>query len=178
MDIMDKSICSSLANGRYMGERSVELPGLGTKFELETEKGDKVAIIFLNSGRYQLYLLERGRDSPLVAELSPAEARRLGSVLTGAVIEAEKEAVEIGFSALQDMRIRIHTYVARKNLTGKCIGDLQIRTRTGATLIAISRQGKNVINPPPSFTFQEGDILVIIGESDHLRIFEKEILGI
>jgi TrkA domain protein len=161
-----------------MGERSVELPGLGTKFELETEKGDKIAVIFLNSGRNQLYLLEKGRAAPQVADLSPAEARRLGSVLTGAVIEAEKEAVEIGFSALQDMRIRVHTYIARRNLAGKCIGDLQIRTRTGATLVAVSRQGKNVINPSPDFTFQEGDILLIIGESDHLRIFEKEILGI
>jgi TrkA domain protein len=161
-----------------MVERSVELPGLGTKFELETEKGDKIAVIFLNSGHNQLYLLEKGRDSAQVADLSPAEARRLGSVLTGAVIEAEKEAVEIGFSALQDMRIRVHTYVARTNLAGRCIGDLQIRTRTGATLIAVSREGKNVINPPPTFTFQEGDILVIIGESEHLHIFEREILGI
>jgi Putative regulatory, ligand-binding protein related to C-terminal domains of K+ channels len=161
-----------------MGERSVELPGLGTKFELETEKGDKIAVIFLNSGRNQLYMLEKGRDSAQVVDLSPVEARRLGSVLTGAVIEAEKEAVEIGFSALQDMRIRVHTYIARRNLAGSCIGDLQIRTRTGATLIAVSRGGKNVINPPPTFTFQEGDILVIIGESEHLRIFEKEILGI
>jgi TrkA domain protein len=161
-----------------MGERSVELPGLGTKFELETEKGDKIAVIFLNSGRNQLYLLEKGRDSPQVAELAPAEARRLGSVLTGAVIEAEKEAVEIGFSALHDLRIRVHTYVARKNVAGKCIADLQIRTRTGATLIAVSRGGKNTVNPPPSFTFQEGDILVIIGESEHLRMFERDILGI
>ncbi|MDD1673725.1 MAG: potassium transporter TrkA [Methanomicrobiales archaeon] len=161
-----------------MGERSVELPGLGTKFELETEKGDKIAIVFLNSGHNQLYLQEKGKDLPQVANLSPTEARRLGSVLTGAVIEAEKEAVEIGFSALSDMRIRVHTYLARKNLAGKRIGDLQVRTRSGATVIAVSRKGKNVINPPPSFTFEEGDILVIIGESEHLRVFEKEILGI
>ncbi|MDD1675985.1 MAG: potassium transporter TrkA [Methanomicrobiales archaeon] len=161
-----------------MGERSVELPGLGTKFELETEKGDKIAVIFLNSGRNQIYLQEKGQESPRVVDLSPGEARRLGSVLSGAVIEAEKEAVEIGFSALSDMRIRVHTYIARKNIAGRCIADLQIRTRSGATLIAISRQGKNVINPPPTFTFQEGDILVVIGESEHLRIFEKEILGI
>jgi TrkA domain protein len=161
-----------------MGERSVELPGLGTKFELETEKGDKIAIIFLNSGRNQLYLMEKGRDTAQVADLSPAEARRLGSVLTGAVIEAEKEAVEIGFSALQDMRIRVHTYIARKNLAGQSMGDLQIRSRTGATVIAVSRKGNNVVNPPPTFIFQEGDILVTIGESEHLQVFEKEILGI
>lgn len=161
-----------------MGERSVELPGLGAKFELDTDNGDKVAVIFLNTGKNQLYLLEKGRDTPAVANLTPTEARRLGSVLTGAVIEAEKEAVEIAFSALSDVRIRVHTYLARKNLSGQRIGDLQVRTRSGATIIAVARKGRNFISPPPSFAFEEGDILVLIGERDQLSAFEREILGI
>jgi TrkA domain protein len=161
-----------------MGERSVELPGLGTKFELETEKRDKIAVIFLNSGRYQLYLQEKEANTPVVVDLLPSEARRLGSILAGAIIEAEKEAVEIAFSALSDLRIRVHTYIVRKNLSGKCIGDLQVRARSGATIIAVSRKGKNYISPAPIFRFEEGDILVMIGESEHLQIFEKEILGI
>jgi len=161
-----------------MGERSVELPGIGTKFELETEKGDKVAIVFLNSGRNQLYLIEKGHETPSVVELSANEARRLGSILTGAGIEAEKETVEIAFSALSDLRLRVHTYIVRKNLAGKRIGELQIRARSGVTIVAVSREGKNVISPAPSFDFEEGDILVIIGESDQLRKFEHDILGI
>ncbi len=161
-----------------MGERSVELPGLGTKFELETEKKDKIAVIFFHSGRNQLYLQEKGATAPVVVDLLPSEARRLGSILSGAVIEAEKEAVEIAFSALSDLRIRVHTYIVKQNLAGKCIGDLQVRTRSGATIIAVSRRGNNCISPPPTFRFEEGDILVMIGESEHLQTFEKEILGI
>lgn len=160
-----------------MSERSVELPGIGTKFELETENGDKVAIVFMNSGRNQIYIIEKGRDNPAAAELNAKEARRLGSVLSGAIIEAEREAVEIAFSALSDLRIRVHTYVIPKKLAGRSIADLRIRTESGATLVAVSRKNVNIISPDPSWVFQEGDIVVAIGESDQLKAFETRILG-
>ncbi|HZD42780.1 MAG TPA: TrkA C-terminal domain-containing protein [Methanomicrobiales archaeon] len=160
-----------------MSERSVELPGIGTKFELETEKGDKVAIVFMNTGRNQIYIIEKGHPVPAAAELNAREARRLGSILTGAIIEAEKEAVEIAFSALADLRIRVRTYIIPRRLSGKSIADLQIRKQTGATIVAVSRKHQNVISPPPSYTFEEGDIVVAIGEPEQLVSFESEILG-
>jgi TrkA domain protein len=161
-----------------MSIRSTELPGIGTKYELETEKGDKVAIVFMDPGRIQLYILEKESETPVAAELNAWEARRIGSILTGAIIEAEREAVEIAFSALSDLRISIHTYIIGKNLAGKSIGELAIRKMTGVTIIAVSRKGKNVINPPPSFSFEEGDVVVAIGEHDQLKTFESEVLGV
>jgi K+:H+ antiporter subunit KhtT len=159
-----------------MGVRCVELPGIGTKYELETEKGDRVAIIFLPSRHFQLYVQQKGALTPSAAEISPSEARRLGSLLSGAIIEAEKEAVEIAFSALADLRIRVHTYLIRGNLAGKSIADLQVRTRTGATIVAVSRRGQNTVSPPPGFTFEDGDIAVVIGETEQLQEFEHQIL--
>jgi TrkA domain protein len=114
--------------------------------------------------------------APCVTELTEAEARRLGSVLSGAVMESEKEGVEIAFSALSYLRISIHTYTIGKQFAGKSIGDLQIRTRTGVTIVAVSRGEKNIINPPPSLVFEEGDSVVAIGESDQLKRFEEQIL--
>ncbi|MDD1653956.1 MAG: potassium transporter TrkA [Methanomicrobiales archaeon] len=159
-----------------MGVRCVELPGIGTKYELETEKGDRVAIIFLPSRHFQLYVQQKGAATPSAAEISPSEARRLGSLLSGAIIEAEKEAVEIAFSALADLRIRVHTYLIRGNLAGKSIADLQVRTLTGATIVAVSRKGQNTVSPSPSFTFEDGDIAVVIGETEQLQEFERRIL--
>jgi TrkA domain protein len=126
----------------------------------------------------QLYVLEKESETPAVAELNAWETRRLGSILTGAIIEAEKEAVEVAFSALSDLRISIHTYIISKNLAGKSIRELAIRRRTGVTIIAVSRKSKNIINPSPSFSFEKGDVLVAIGERDQLKTFESEILEI
>ena len=51
--------------------------------------------------------------------MTPVEARRLGNILTGAIIEADQESVEIAFSALADLRVTIHSYIIPGPLQGK-----------------------------------------------------------
>ena len=91
-------------------------------------------------------------------------------------MEAEEEGVEIAFSALADLRIAVHTYIIGAKLAGKAIGDLDIRSRTGVTILAVSREGKNTVNPRPDFRFVAGDAVVVIGESDQIRAFEQEFM--
>ena len=159
-----------------MALRSVNLPGVGTKYEFVTEKGDTIAIFFTKTGTIQMYTLQGGCHTPSAAEMTPIEARRLGNILTGAIIEAESESVEIAFSAIADLRITIHTYTITKNIAGRTIEDLQIRTKTGVTVIAVSRKDKNIINPPRSFIFEVGDAVVVIGETDQLKKFERDVM--
>jgi len=60
-------------------------------------------------------------------------------------------------------------------MTGRTIEDLQIRAKTGATVIAVCRHDRNIINPPPSFIFETGDAALVIGETDQIKKFEREI---
>ncbi|MDO9324320.1 MAG: TrkA C-terminal domain-containing protein [Methanoregula sp.] len=159
-----------------MALRSLNLPGVGTKYEFETDKGDTVAIFFTKPGGIQMYTLQKGCKTPSAAEMTPVEARRLGNILTGAIIEADQESVEIAFSALADLRITIHTFFVTASVVGKTIEDLQIRAKTGATVIAVCRQDRNIINPPPTFVFEKGDAALVIGESDQIKKFEAEIM--
>jgi len=46
---------------------------------------------------------------------------------------------------------------------GKTLKDLDIRKNTGATVIAIARNGEANTNPGPDFTLQSDDIVVLIG---------------
>lgn len=152
------------------------LPGIGTKYELETESGDIISVIFMPNGRVQLYTQPARCPECYAADLNPMETRRLGNVLTGAIMEAEEEGVEIAFSALADLRIVVHTYIISAQLSGKTIADLDIRSRTGVTILAVSRDGKNTVNPRPDFRFVRGDAVVVIGESDQIRMFEHEFM--
>ncbi len=154
----------------------VDLSGIGTKYELETEKGDKIAVLFLESGRIQIYVLEKGCKRPCVVELKQSEAIKFGNILSGSILQTEKEGFEI--SAMVDLRLNIHKYVATKRVTGKSLKELAIRERTGVTVIAISRGGKSIVNPPPDFVIKEGDVLLVIGESEQVKKFERDILGI
>jgi TrkA domain protein len=159
-----------------MALRSLNLPGVGTKYEIETDKGDTIAIFFTKTGTIQMYTLQKGCKTPSAAEMTPVEARRLGNILTGAIIEADQESVEIAFSALSDLRVTIHTFYIPESIVGKTIEDLQIRAKTGATVIAVCRHDRNIINPSPSFVFESGDAALVIGETDQIKKFEGEIM--
>jgi CPA2 family monovalent cation:H+ antiporter-2 len=46
---------------------------------------------------------------------------------------------------------------------GKTLRDLDIRKSTGATVIAMARNGEAITNPGPDFTMQPDDIVVLLG---------------
>ncbi len=46
---------------------------------------------------------------------------------------------------------------------GKTLKDLDIRRATGATVIAVVRNGEAATNPGPDYTLQSDDILVLLG---------------
>lgn len=157
--------------------RISELPEIGTKYEIESPKGDKVAVIFLTTGEIELYILEAGAEKPSVTRLTSEEARRVGSVLTGAMLTIEREDVEVSFSKISDLRINIHICPVTKGMVGKSIEDLAIRKRTGVTIIALSRRGRSIISPPPETVFEEGDLIVMLGEREQIKVCAREILG-
>jgi CPA2 family monovalent cation:H+ antiporter-2 len=49
---------------------------------------------------------------------------------------------------------------------GLSIRDLKIRSTTGATVIAVRRDGEILPSPDPNFVFQKGDIVYFIGERE------------
>ena len=78
-------------------------PGCRDEIQLETDKKDTIAVFFLKNGNIQMYTLPHDHSDPCVAELTMGEARRLGTILTGAIMEADQESVEIAFSALSEL---------------------------------------------------------------------------
>lgn len=58
-------------------------------------------------------------------------------------------------------------------LIGKTIRELEIRTRTGATVVGIMRKGTLYGNPEPDFRFEEEDLVGIIGKHQHLSFFHE-----
>lgn len=54
-------------------------------------------------------------------------------------------------------------------LVGQSIKRLDLRAKTGATIVAIQRGEELILNPAPNETLLEGDILFIMGSEDQLR---------
>jgi CPA2 family monovalent cation:H+ antiporter-2 len=59
---------------------------------------------------------------------------------------------------------------------GKLIAELELRSRTGASIVGIEREGGNVINPGPDEELQAGDRLLLLGSATQLAAAEA-LLG-
>ncbi|MDQ3685304.1 MAG: cation:proton antiporter [Acidobacteriota bacterium] len=58
---------------------------------------------------------------------------------------------------------------------GKTIGELKLRTKTGATVIAAARDGNTEINPALDFKLQAEDVLVLIGSPEQIDLAAEQI---
>jgi CPA2 family monovalent cation:H+ antiporter-2 len=57
------------------------------------------------------------------------------------------------------------------------LADLELRTRTGASVLAVDRGGATSANPPPSFAIRAGDRLLVFGGSEQVAR-ARALLGI
>jgi CPA2 family monovalent cation:H+ antiporter-2 len=55
------------------------------------------------------------------------------------------------------------------HLVGRSIRELEVRTRTGVSVVAVQRDGTSVSNPSPDFRIQASDILILLGNSAQLE---------
>ena len=58
-------------------------------------------------------------------------------------------------------------------LAGRKIGDLQIRTETGASIVAVVRGESVTANPGPGFALASGDVLSVLGTPDQRAAFSS-----
>ena len=59
----------------------------------------------------------------------------------------------------------------------RSIQEIKLRSKTGATIIAIQRKEKIFYNPSPDFVFKTGDILLIVGDRENIDRAIKFIEG-
>lgn len=65
---------------------------------------------------------------------------------------------------LPDIEIEGFRVSENLHLVGKSIAELQVRKKTGVTIIAVRRGPEVFTNPKPDFTFKAGDIILFTGE--------------
>lgn len=66
------------------------------------------------------------------------------------------------------------------HLVGKAIGEIAFWQNTGATIIAVKRDGELILSPGPYMIFQEKDIFIMVGDEesyDRVRRYLLDIRG-
>jgi TrkA domain protein len=142
--------------------REVRLPGLGIRYEFETEDGRHISVLAHRSGRRDLFIGSASDSDEFkrLVGLSQADARTLTELL-GASRIAEQ---------LAELQQRIEGLVIDwlpvpddSPYVGRTIGDARIRTRTGVSVVAVVRGEDATPAPGPDVEMHSGDYLVVVG---------------
>jgi TrkA domain protein len=141
------------------------LPGVGRKFQVETLSGDRLVIVIHDDGMRELYHFTRKNlDRPVsVLRLDDGEARQIAGIIGGLtyVLRSLPRAEVI----LGDFVLEWFTIEAEAACIGRTIRDLQVRTRTGASIVSIIEPDQTKrINPEADTILSEGATLIVAGD--------------
>ncbi|MFP5220071.1 MAG: cation:proton antiporter regulatory subunit [Actinomycetes bacterium] len=150
------------------------LPGIGVRHEFTTSDGRRVALVSHRSGRRDILLFdERDPDAAGTAiVLTPEEAEALATLLGAARIT--RELTELP-DRVEGLVVEWLELAAGSRYAGTPLGDTRARTRTGASVVAVARDGAVHPAPGPEFVLRGGDRLVTVGTPQGVAAL-KELL--
>ncbi len=141
------------------------LPGIGLRHVFSTGHGRRVGVVSHHTGRRDLVIYRR--DDPDSAAdsvvLTVEEANALAELLGGARIVERLAELREQAQGLVSEQVPVAT---GSPYDGRALGDTRARTRTGASIVAVVRDGHVVASPRPDFVFRAGDIVLVIGTGE------------
>ncbi len=154
--------------------RESDLIGIGKKYQIETEAGDHMVVVIHDDGRRELYRYDQEEsESKCVMTLSDEESRQVAGIIGG--LSYKPKALETIEVALDDLSIEWIKVNKDSPNIGKSIGELEVRKRTGASIIAAIKEGDTIINPGPDYVMRADTTMVVAGKRNHIKLI-KEIL--
>ncbi|MET8575453.1 TrkA C-terminal domain-containing protein [Streptomyces sp. NPDC005012] len=139
---------------------STPLPGIGVRYDLTTREHRCISVVAQRDGSRTLTAYRK--DDPDAAEVSLHLTAGESTALVDALMPTHHSPSLLSANDLGLVAERIElSGTARWN--GRCLGETQMRTRTGASIVAVMRSTQAYPSPAPDFRLAGGDILIVIG---------------
>lgn len=151
------------------------LPGIGTRVEFITEEGRRMGVVRHHTGRREVFVCppDDPDTSDVAVTLTEDEAHSLVDAL--GIVSVREDAGDRTYQ-VEGLVFEWLEVPEGAAVAGHSIGDLRIRTRTGASVVAVMREEGSVPAPDPQFVIQPGDTLVVAGTTDGVAGV-REMLG-
>jgi TrkA domain protein len=134
------------------------IPEIGNKYTIEIDENKLLIIISHYNGKKEVFFIENNNIKCSLT-LSEEEAKEIGFILSD-LKEFDDETIPL----VKD-KIVMDWFLIKKNFcaVNKKIKDLKIRTRTGASIVAVERDSEVISSISPETEFKEGDKVLIVG---------------
>ncbi|MDT8859574.1 potassium transporter TrkA [Alkalihalobacillus sp. MEB130] len=156
-----------------MDVKMADLPGIGKKISIVTAQSSMIVLIIHHSGKRELYFFQDADEdeADFSLDLTAEETRELGAQLLGAVFQpVTKDKMKLFRSQIVTEWIEIKK---GSPVATKTIKELEIRKRTGVSIVGIFRSEAVIASPEADERLEIGDTIMAIGKSDQISEFER-----
>jgi|SRR5690554_4819749 len=155
--------------------RETDLIGIGKKFQIKTSYGDDMIIIIHDDGRREIYSYDdEENESKCVMTLNDEEARQVAGIIGG--LSYKPKAMETIELAIDDLLIEWYKVPGDSNSVRKTIGELEVRKKTGASIIAAIHEDNTIINPGPEYEIMSDSTLIVAGKRNQIKLLKKILI--
>jgi TrkA domain protein len=143
------------------------LPGIGLKHDFTVASGRRIGVISRQSGKRDLLVYDQVDPDACVEEvvLTDEESDALAELLGAPRIVERIARLHDQVTGLLTESVAIPPGAL---CAGRTIAASLVRTRTGASIVAIIRHGDMNLSPRSDFVIEEGDTVLIIGTRDSI----------
>jgi TrkA domain protein len=141
------------------------LPGVGLRHDLTTRGGQRIGVVSQVNGERELVMYDRHDPDACraVVHMSAEEAGALAELLGAPRVVERLARLREQIEGIATEGIVL---TEGSPFVGRTLGDAQIRTRTGASVVAVVRHGEVFPSPAPSFRFGTADKVIVVGTDD------------
>lgn len=141
------------------------LPGIGLKHEFTSRAGRRIGVVSHRTGRRDLIIYDP--DDPDSARedivLNDDEADALAELLGAPRIVQRLNHLHKQVEGLVSVQLPI---TGESPFADRQMGAARVRTRTGASIVAIVRAGRVITSPAPDLALLAGDVIVVVGTAE------------
>jgi TrkA domain protein len=141
------------------------LPGIGVRKDFAIRGGRRVGVVTHRDGKIELIISKADDPDACAAELplTMEEASALANLLGAPQLVAQLTDEHQDLPGIHTRQIPVGS-----PFDGRTLGDTAMRTRTGASVVAVMRAGQVHPSPTPDFILANGDLMVTVGTTEGL----------
>lgn len=155
-----------LASLRDMEVEETKLPGIGLRHDFVTGSGRRIGVVSTKTGSRHVAIYKVDDDDCVAAdiELDAEEASVLAELLGAPRVIERLAKLADQVQGIKTAGIPLGIAFANREM-----GEAGIRSRTGASIVAVLRGDDVTPSPNPDFVFRHGDKVIVVGTEDGVR---------